>query len=89
MPHNYREELKQLLDRLGKERDELQVQFHLAKAEARDDWKTAEKKWQKFKQKSEKVIAEVDHVGGEVKEGLLLLADEIKKGYHRMREQLR
>ena len=81
MSNQYREELKQLLDRLGKERDELRVQFSLAKAEARDDWDTAEKKWQKFKQNSEKVI-------GEVKEGLVMLADEIKKGYERIRQQL-
>lgn len=88
MSNQYREELKQLLDRLGKERDELRVQFSLAKAEARDDWDTAEKKWQKFKQNSEKVIDEIDHVGGEVKEGLMMLADEIKKGYERIRQQL-
>ena len=86
---NYRNELRQLLDRLRQERDELQVQFNLVKIEARDEWDATEKKWHQFKQKSEKVITEVDHVGGEVKEGLVLLADEIKQGYHRIREQLR
>ena len=89
MAHDYRKELQDLLEQLKSERDELNLQMHLAKAEAREQWESAEKKWQTFRQQSEKVLTEVDHTGGEIKEGLSLIADELKAGYRRIREQLR
>lgn len=89
MPHDYRKELEQLLEQLKTERDELNVKLHLAKVEARDQWETTEKQWQTFRQKSEKVLTEVDHTSGEVKEVLALLGEELKAGYRRIREQLR
>ncbi|HET8711493.1 MAG TPA: hypothetical protein VFM32_08960, partial [Spongiibacteraceae bacterium] len=81
--------LEQLIAQIKTERDEINVKLHLAKAEARDQWDVAEKQWHTFKQKSEKVLTEVDHTSGEVKEALSLAADELKKGYRRIREQLR
>lgn len=40
-----RKELETLLDGLKQQRDELMVQLHLAKAEARDEWEELEKNW--------------------------------------------
>ena len=89
MQRNYRKEIEELLAQLKQERDELNVKLHLAKVEARDQWEVAEKQWYAFQHKSEKVLGEVDHTGDEVKQALTLLADELKDGYRRIREQMR
>jgi len=89
MTTDYRKELEELFEKLKTERDEINVKLHLAKAEARDQWEAAEKQWQSFKQKSEKVLTEVDYTSGEVKEALSLLGDELKNGYRRIKDQLR
>jgi hypothetical protein len=89
MPNNFRKELQDAVAQLKTQRDEINVRVHLAKAEVRDQWAVTEKQWQTFKSKSEKVLEEVDHTSGEVKEGLHLLADELKKGFNRIRQQLR
>jgi hypothetical protein len=89
MPNNFRKELQDVVAQLKTQRDEINVRVHLAKAEVRDQWAVTEKQWQTFKSKSEKVLEEVDHTSGEVKEALHLLADELKKGFNRIRQQLR
>ena len=89
MPHDYRKELEQLLAQLKTERDDLNVRMHLAKAEVRDQWEAAEKQWQSFKQTSEKVLTEIDRTSSDVKQALILIAEELKAGYRRIREQLR
>lgn len=89
MPHDYRKELEELLEQLKSERDDLNVRMHLAKAEAREQWEAAENQWRSFKQKSEKVLTEIDRTSSEVKQALILLAEELKAGYRRIREQLR
>lgn len=89
MATDYRKELQDMLEQLKTERDEINVKLHLARAEARDQWEVAEKQWFAFKQKSEKVLTEVDHTSGEVKQALTLLADELKGGYRRIKDQLR
>ncbi|MFC1895934.1 hypothetical protein ACFL0Q_04645 [Thermodesulfobacteriota bacterium] len=47
-----REELETVVDNLARKRDELKVQIHLAKAEVRQEWEEAEKKWSTFRAKA-------------------------------------
>jgi len=81
-----REELERLLETLKQQRDELHLQLHLAKAEARDEWTAMEGKWQQVEQK----LGQLREVAGETAEevGVAagLLVDEIGRGYARLRK---
>ena len=46
-----RHDLKNLIDDLKQQRDEINVQLHLAKAEVRDEWDKLEPKWEEVKGK--------------------------------------
>ena len=77
-----------LLEGLQQQRDEIKVQLHLAKAEARDEWREAEKKLQQLKAKADRVGKETGAASKDVFEAAKLMADEIKRGYERIRKQL-
>lgn len=87
------EELKQRFTQELRElqtlRDELKVKIHLAAADARDQWDALERKL-------EKVENELGRVGDHAKEPLEEISaatrnlfDELKKGYARVKEQLK
>jgi thioesterase domain-containing protein len=88
MANNYREELQRLIEQLQVERDQINVKLHLAKAELRDEWAKVERQWDGFRQKSERVFQQFDHVEVEVKTTLKQLGEELKESYRRIRRQL-
>ena len=81
-------DLKKTMDELTRQRDELNLKIHLAKAEVRDEWNKLETKWEEVKGK----MATVSEVAGETTESITaaarLFADEIKKGYERIKNAL-
>lgn len=83
-----RDDLKDLATRLERQRDELRVQAHLAKAEAREEWEELEEKWEQLKGKLRRVGEEADDASDDVKAAASLLMDELKKGYDRLRNRL-
>ena len=72
-----KEELKGL-------RDELDLKMHLASLELKDEWQELEGKWDRFSSRAG-LEASAESVGS----ALGLLGDEIKAGYHRMKEALK
>lgn len=88
MANSYREELQRLIEQLQVERDQIRLRLHLAKSELRDDWAKAERQWEGFRQKSDRVLMELDQTGVEVKTTLKQLGEELKEGYRRIRRQL-
>ena len=83
-----RDDLKDLARRLERQRDELRVQAHLAKAEAREEWEELEEKWQSLKRKLKAASEDVDDASDDVKAAASMLMDELKKGYERLRGRL-
>jgi uncharacterized protein YjbJ (UPF0337 family) len=83
-----RDDLKDLAQRLERQRDELRVQAHLAKAEAREEWEELEEKWEQLKGKLRTAGEEADDASDDVKAAASLLMDELKKGYDRIRSRL-
>ena len=83
-----RDDLKKLIDDLTQQRDELNVQLHLAKAEIRDEWDQLETKWEEVKGKMNTVGEEAGKTAESVTTAVGLLADEIKKGYERIKDAL-
>ena len=80
--------LGELIESLKQQRDELALQMHLGKAEAKDEWERVQEKLDKLSDDFEPIKDAV----GESAEGLLtslgLVADEIKDSFHRIRKAL-
>lgn len=73
---------------LKRQRDELEVRLHLGKAEARDEWAKLETKLNELKAKASKVGKEAGKSAEGVLAALGLAADEIMKGYKRIKKAL-
>jgi uncharacterized protein YoxC len=80
--------LKKLGAELRQTRDELRVQMHLAKADARDEWERLEKKWDDFEEKWDKVEDVAEDAGKDVGQALSALGAEIKSGYQKIRDAM-
>lgn len=87
MRNNTREELEKLMDTLAQQRDELKLQLHLAKAEAKDEWNALEGKWQQAQVRLDQLQGATEQTLDEVGTAASLLADELKRGYERIRKQ--
>ena len=83
-----RDMLGELIESLKQQRDELALQMHLGKAEAKEEWERVQEKLDKLSDDFEPIKDAV----GESAEGLLtslgLVADEIKESFHRIRKAL-
>ena len=82
------EQITKALEHFKQQRDELQVQLHLAKADAKDEWARLESQWDDIKPKLEAAREEVGKTAESVGEALSLAIDELKKGYERFRSRL-
>lgn len=82
------EEMEKLLADMHRERDELIVQAHLLKAEAKNEWEKVEKDWEHFKAKAEQVGAEAHEASGDVAAAAKLLGEELKQSYVRIKKLL-
>ena len=76
---------KELLENLQQKRDELKVKIHLGSMEAKDEWSTLEKKWEKF---SSRAAKEIDEGSKVIADELDALGDEIEKGYQTIKNKL-
>jgi len=81
-------ELDKLVGTLRRERDELQVRLHLAKAEAKDQWSELEQKWQGIEAKLPSVKREVGSAAENIVAALKLAAEEVERGYANIRKLL-
>jgi SMC interacting uncharacterized protein involved in chromosome segregation len=108
-------EFGKLIENLKQQRDELILQLHLGKAEAKDElaelekkwkelkaeadalgekaanslqaeWDELEKKWEEFTVKTKPLQDETKEVVGDVGAAVELVAEEIKRGYDRLRK---
>jgi chromosome segregation ATPase len=71
-------DLEQLIAQLQQQRDELMLQLHLGKAEARDELEKLEKKWEQLK-------AESEAFGGDVAETLQAEWDALEKKWENLK----
>jgi hypothetical protein len=81
-------ELDELVERLKQGRDELNLKMHLGKAEAKDLWQETEDKWRRLRSELDKVNTDTDDVARDVGAAAMLLAEEIKHGYERLKRLL-
>jgi predicted nuclease with TOPRIM domain len=83
-----KEQMTKALEHLKQQRDELQAQLHLAKADAKDEWARLEGQWEEIEPKLEAAREEVGRTAESVGAALGLAIDELKKGYERLRSRV-
>jgi hypothetical protein len=81
-------ELSTLIDDVKRQRDEIRVRLHLAKAEAKEEWARLETKWEHVRGKMEVVGREAGKAAEDVGTALRLVVGELKHGYERVRQLL-
>ncbi len=80
-----REELQKLIDALATQRDELIVRAHLAKLEAQDEWRELEGKLDELRAKAKQAAEVAGEAAEDVRAAARLLAEEIGRGYERLK----
>ena len=75
--------LENLKAELAELRDEAKVQAHLGGMEARQEWEQAEHKWDRFVAE-----ARLHDSGQNIKSALVILADELRASYERLKKAL-
>lgn len=83
-----RERYAEELDELRRIRDELRVQVHLGKAEATDLWEKLESRFNEAESHVRTLARQAEEPMSDVAEAAKLLLEEVRSGYHRLRELL-
>ena len=84
-----KDDLKNTADKLRNQRDELKLQMHFANMEVLDDWESLERQWQEFIARSKQVQKEIETDTEKICTALLILGDEIKTGYKKIKTTLK
>ncbi len=69
--------------------DELKVQAHLLKAEAKKQWDELEAKWASLKEHLQRAEVAADRNKGDVDAAIRLLVDALKTGFAQIRNALK
>ncbi len=81
-------EFENLLSKLDNQREELQLQLHLASLEAKEEFEEAEQKWQQIKTKASEIADESIETSEEFIAKAKMVGDELKDTYHRIAKRL-
>jgi hypothetical protein len=80
--------LQRELELLRKARDELKLQIHLGKGEAREEWKRLETLWQRVESELMRTSAHAKEPVKELGNAARSIVDELKRGYARVKAEL-
>ncbi len=83
-----RDTLRETLEKLEQERDELRVRLHLGKAEARQEWDKLDARIGELRGRLDRAGDEAGEVMEDVAAAAKLLGDEIRLGFDRIRRML-
>lgn len=82
------DKMEGVLKKLKTERDELRVQLHLLKAEAKDEWEEVEKRWDRLESRMKRAGESAAESGEDISAAGRQLAEEIGNAYRRIRKSL-
>ncbi len=82
------DKLDEMINDLRTMRDELRVQIHLGKAEAKEEFEALEKKWHGAEARFAEVTEDAEEAAEEVKEAARIIAEEIGAAYTRIKARL-
>ena len=77
------------IDELKQHRDELAVQIHLGKMEAKEEWARLEEKWEKLQSYRGPIGDVADETAKNALAAAKLAAEELQHGYAKLREILK
>ena len=80
--------LEELIESVKRQRDELALRIHLGQAEAKDEWAQLQKRLAQLEEKAAPIRGVVDDTSKSVGSSLELAAQDIKKGFERIRKLL-
>ena len=83
-----RDHLAELISSLKQQRDELALQIHLGKEEAKEEWDKVTAKLDELGRDYEPLKDAVGETAGNVLEALKLVAGEVQEGFQRIRKAL-
>ncbi len=81
--------LDDLIETLRQERDELNLQLHLARAEVKQEWEELEKKWENLEERFDSFGNEAKASAGEVAASLRQMVADLDRAYKRLRKSWR
>jgi uncharacterized coiled-coil DUF342 family protein len=82
------ESIQQEIVALARVRDELRLQMHLARAEAREVFDHLETRWPEIEARADELKANTSSSAHEVAEAARGLAQELRAGYEEVRRRL-
>lgn len=82
------QEIELFVQELARLRDELELQLHLGRAEAKAQWEQLEKKWTLMQSRLSVLRVAGKESMHDLRDALKQLLAELKDGYDRMREAL-
>lgn len=74
------------MQKVEQQRDEILLKMHLAKAEAKDEWAVAEKKWEHLKAKTPVLTRESGESIKDLGAAVKLLGEELLHSYERIKK---
>ena len=80
--------ISDLFETLERTRDEVRVQAHLGKEEAKDQLKELDSRFQELRGKRHQALEAVEETGEGVLDGLKASLEELHAGYKRLRDVL-
>jgi len=84
-----KKEFDELTDTLKQQRDEIEVQIHLASMEAKDEWHKGEEKWGEFIDALGVITDDSKEASAELIHTTKVIGDELKETYSRISERLK
>jgi chromosome segregation ATPase len=85
----FRDELKELSEKIKTYRDEARVQLHLASEEAKDEWSDIEENWEKFRGRLDELWDDAENASKDVREKTHELGEDLKESYEKLRNRLK
>ena len=83
-----RDQLAELISSLKQQRDELALQIHLGKAEAKEEWEKVSAKLDELTAEYDPLKNAVQESADNVLEALKLVAGEVQDGFDRIRKSI-
>ena len=83
-----KQEFDQLLEKLSAQRDEVNLQLHLASMEAKDEFSQAEEKWAYVKQKASEIADDSVETTDEFISGAKVVGEELAEAYRRIAKRI-
>ena len=82
-------ELENLTSLIKTQRDEINVQMHLAGMEAKEELDKMETKWHDFQEKTDFIKGEGRKVADDILGNTKVIGEELQSTYHRIAERLK